>query len=228
MEKYLRKIILFFLVSANFLFSQEIDISKKIRMPLWAELDAYPELKEAQDTDSEQFDFPVKRIKELSKFLITGMTYGWNFTYTPKDNIRQVEEYFEFSPVHELSETDGKIIYSKPWIQDNKFNCWVEFERTEQMIREYNLWTNIGFEKVKGKGFGKISEGFDGITEAAKNSIKDAIRSYYRKIIKNKPKKIEGKVIVRKLPKTGIISGRYAVDLDFFLETIKIVEYRYY
>ena len=58
---------------------------EKIRMPLWAELDAYPELKEAQNTSSGQFDYTISRIKTLSEFLLNGMTYGWTFVYVPYD-----------------------------------------------------------------------------------------------------------------------------------------------
>ena len=69
MEKFLQKIILILLFSNFSLFSQEISIMEKIRMPLWAELDAYPELKEAQDTSAGQFDYTISRIKTLSEFI---------------------------------------------------------------------------------------------------------------------------------------------------------------
>ena len=79
---------------------------EKIRMPLWAELDAYPELKEAQDTSAGQFDYTISRIKTLSEFLLNGMTYGWTFVYVPYDKIRGVEEYFEFSEINKISKED--------------------------------------------------------------------------------------------------------------------------
>ena len=106
MEKFLQKIILILLFLNFSLFSQEISIMEKIRMPLWAELDAYPELKEAQDTSSGQFDYTISRIKTLSEFLLNGMTYGWTFVYVPYDKIRGVEEYFEFSEINKISEED--------------------------------------------------------------------------------------------------------------------------
>ena len=61
MEKFLQKIILILFFLNFSLFSQEISIMEKIRMPLWAELDAYPELKEAQNTSSGQFDYTISR-----------------------------------------------------------------------------------------------------------------------------------------------------------------------
>ena len=72
------------------------------------------------------------------------------------------------------------------------------------------------------------AEGFDGIQNAAKNALKEAIREHYREIIKNKPKEISGKVIIRKTPKVGINSGQYIIELDFLLESDRIVMYTMY
>ncbi|MCR5496117.1 MAG: hypothetical protein K6F15_10830 [Treponema sp.] len=231
MEKRLFKIIAIFLlvsfcISASF--GQENDFLRSIKLHVWAELDAYPGLEEAQDTKSGQWDYSVKRIKEITPFLLEGMIYGWSFSYTPYDKQRNVEEILEINPIKQLSAQDGKIIYEKPWIQDNKIHCWATFDRSENLQWIFKKWTSISSEKAQGYGKGKISSGFDGITEAAKNSLKDAIRSHYRAILKNKPKEICGKVIIRKEPKIGIVEGQYMVELDFFLETDRIIKYSIY
>ena len=43
---------------------------RKIHFPLWAELDAYPELEEAQDLSAGVYDYPISRIKKTAPFLI--------------------------------------------------------------------------------------------------------------------------------------------------------------
>ena len=55
--------------------------------------------------------------------------------------------------------------------------------------------------------------------------MKNAVRNYYRNLIKNKPKQITGAVLLRKTPLLGIDSGRYVINLDFFLECGTIEEY---
>ena len=75
MEKRISLILFALIFFANNIYSQHEDFQKKIRIPLWAELDAYPGLAEAQDTSSGQFDYPINRLKTISPFLITGMTY---------------------------------------------------------------------------------------------------------------------------------------------------------
>ena len=206
-------------------FSQTPDIVEHIRIPLWAELDAYPGLAEAQDTSAGVFDYSTARLKTLAPFIIGGMVYGWNFSYTPSDKLRGVEEYMDFSPVRELGEAEQSIAYTKPWVEEGKVYCWVEFTRTEAMIRNYYLWASITNDTVHGIGYGKISDGFDGITNAVRDAIKNAVRAYFRTKIKNKPKEIRGKVLLRREPLIGIDAGRYKVQLDFFLETDKILPY---
>jgi len=153
------------------------------------------------------------------------MVYGWNFSYTPSDKLRGVEEYMDFSPVRELGEAEQRITYAKPWVENGKVYCWAEFTRTEPMIQNYYLWASITNDTVHGIGYGKISDGFDGITNAVRDAIKDAVRAYFRTKIKNKPKEIRGKVLLRREPLIGIDAGRYKVQLDFFLETDKILPY---
>lgn len=207
--------------------AQETDFSQKIRISLWAELDAYPESEEAQDLNSGQFDFPINRLKTTALFLLNGMVYGWNFTYTPSDKLRNVKEYFKLEEIGTISAQDAKsgLVYSKPWIEDNKLNVWVEFMRTPQMMWNYNMWRRIKHQKIKGYGKGKISAGFEGITDAANDAVKNAVRTYYRTVIKNKPKEIKGRVIICRSPLLGISSGHYTLELDFFLETDKITIY---
>ncbi|MBQ5998806.1 MAG: hypothetical protein IJL70_04980 [Treponema sp.] len=205
--------------------AQVPDYTRTIRIHTWAELDAYPELKEAQDLSSGQWDYPINRIKQVAPFLIEGMLYGWNFTYTPYDKARGVKEYFEITPIKAITASDGKIHYESPWIQDNKLHCWASYTRDDGQIWTYKKWQSLSTEKIRGIGKSSIKLGFDGITEGAKAALKDAIRAHYRPLEKNKPKEITGKVIIYKEPKIGITEGQYMVELDFFLESTRIVKY---
>src|SRR5574344_2102359 len=216
------------LFEASAVFPQTPSVVEHIRIPLWAELDAYPGLAEAQNTSAGVFDYPVSRIRQLAPFLISGMVHGWEFSYTPSDRMRNVEEYFEFSDIQPLGEEENNISYSDPWVEDGKVNCWTEFTRTRQMIRDYSLWSSITNPKIAGIGYGKIEDGFDGIREAVQEAVKNAIRSYYRTRIRNKPKEIRGKVLVRSEPLIGIDQGRYKVQLDFFMESGRILPYTQY
>jgi len=230
MERYLQKIkyflsLLFILVN-TFLYAQTPSVIEHIRIPLWAELDAYPGLENAYDPEAGVYDFPISRIKELAPFLIEGMVYGWDYVYVPYDKSRGVEEYFELKEIFPLNGPGDLIVYSSPWIENNKFNCWCEFTRSEYQIENYNLWASIQNPVIQGRGHGSLEAGFDGIRQAAEDAAKKAVRNYYRSVIKNKPKEIRGKLLVRKIPTLGIDAGQYVINLDFFMECGRILEYK--
>lgn len=220
------KLFLIFLSGAVFsVFAQHQDFSERIQVHLWAEIDAFPELEEAQNLEAGTFDFAINRIREIGPYLLNGMVYGWNFSYTPSDKMRNVQEFFELTEIGSVQNGGNQIKYEKPWIQDNLLHCWLEYERTPQEIWNLKAWNSISTEKIQGKGYGKISSGFKGIQDAAEDAVKEAVRAHYRAILKNKPKQIDGKVIIRSAPKIGLRSGRYIVELDFFLETDRIMKY---
>ena len=239
MEKYLQKIkekafskiifvVLILLGQSVSLFAQTPSVVRNIRLPLWAELDAYPGLELSADENEGQFDFPIKQMRKIAPFIISGMVYGWNFVYVPYDKARGVEEYLEVTEIVSSDVIKGGITYASPWISENNLNCWVEYTRTDSQIQNYNLWSSIQNPVIGGIGYASVEKGFEGIEEAARESLKDAIRNYYRKTIKNKPKEINGAVLIRNFPTLGISSGRYVINLDFFLECGKIIEYSVY
>lgn len=226
MEK--RQLILFFLVifSIGLIFANSPSQIRKIHFPLWAELDAYPELEEAQDLSSDVYDYPISRIRQTAPFLIEGMVYGWEFSYTPQDNARGVEENLEITEIVPSENFLRLISFSSVWFENERMNCWVTFERNESQIQNYNLWASIKNPVIHGRGYGKLSDGFDGIKKAAAEALKNAVRGHFRAIIKNKPKQINGKVLIKEPPILGIDAGKYVINLDFFLEYDKIVEYK--
>lgn len=227
MERRFQKIIFlpFFVVFIFSAIAQSSSLARKIHFPLWAELDAYPELAEAQDLQAEQYDYPVKRIRQIAPFLIEGMVYGWEFSYVPYDKIRGVEESLEIFEIVPSDNFFKSITFSSVWLENERLNCWVTFFRDEFQIQNYELWSSIKNPAIHGRGYGKLSDGFDGIKNAAYDALKNAVREHYRAVIKNKPKQITGKVLIKSNPTIGIDAGKYVINLDFFLESGKIVNY---
>lgn len=222
-KKHFLSIVLFLLCISTY--SQTPSVVRNIRIPLWSELDAYPGLEEAQDIEAGVYDYPIKNIRETAPFIFSGMIYGWRFVYTPSDKSRGVEEYFEVSEIEDLEKLGIRINYSSPWIENNRLNCWCEYRRTDFQIQNYNLWSSIQNPVIHGRGFGDLEKGFVGLKDAAKDSLKTAVRNYYRNKIKNKPKEISGAVLIKDIPTIGLDAGRYVINLDFFLECGKIIEY---
>ncbi len=215
----------FLFIAIAQLYPQEISFQRKIRLPLWAQLDAYPGL-EKPNYDAGVFDYAIRQMKTLTPYLLNGMVYGWEFDYTPSDKLRGVSEYFEVKEIRSFEAESKKIHYEQPWFDQSKVHCWANFERDEGMVQSWNQWADVKNPRIMGIGGGKMSKGFEGIQEAAQNALKDAVRTYYRKVLRNKPKQITGRVLINKIPAILINSGEYQLQLDFFLETGIIKEYQ--
>lgn len=199
-----------------------------IRFPLWAQLEAYPGTREAASASDNVFSYPISRLKAAAPFFMEGMVCGWSFSYTPSDKMRNVAEYFEFTPLYDLSSLGRPILYKEPWIQDGRLYCWVEYLCSPQTADWRRTWNVSGSRRISGTGQGLLVDGFDGITVAAKEALKSAVRNYARSITKNKPREITGEVLIADEPVIGIRSGRYIVELDFFLNIGKIWWYNIY
>ena len=206
------------------LFSQDVSQERMVRFALWASTEIYPGVEEPE---KDTFSLPVRKIREISPFILSGMIYGWKFEYVPYDKARGVPEYFEFTPLNVLSDSEiSSIKYAKPWVEDSRLYCWVEFRRSDPQIHIFKGWESVLHPRIQGEGYAPLAEGFDGIQKACGEALKFAVRNYERKWIKSKPKEISGTVLMREPPKIGVAAGRYKITLDFFMETDKIVEYK--
>jgi hypothetical protein len=183
---------------------------------------------EAVERDISIFRFAIDRAKEIGPFLVNGMINGWAFDYVPYDKTRRVAEFFEFEELGKLDARVNPIFYREPLPKENKLLVWVECERTEVQRLAFERWRSIRHPKVSGHGQAPVEDGFEGIKKACSEALKNAVREYWRTQTKNKPKEIFGKVLLIQNPRIYIFEGQYVVDLDFFLETDKIVMYSNY
>lgn len=207
----------------------------KIRIQLWSLLEQEPKFlqqnenlnSEKQDNSDFFYSYSVNEIKNLAPFVFEGMIFGWNFSYTPYDKTRNVDEYFEYQiNGPNIDKNDKNISYKNPYFQDNKLFCWAEYELSKELRNKLNHSKSIIFKKISGKGKGRVSDGEEGIKKAFSEALKIAVRNHGRDIVKNKPKEIIGTVKITGNPRVYIDSGFYVVDLDFFVQVDKIVPYK--
>lgn len=229
MEKYI-SLVVFFLFAVSFLFAKEVMESPSnrqydVQFVLWTLIDENPQEAVAGHTSKPLFEGAINRIKEESSFIISGMIYGWNFSYTPSDSLRNVQEYFEMKPIQDLGDERKNIRYENIFFDDNYVRCTVEFPRNNTMIQSLKRWNSVVNPKISGFGEGFASEGFAGFQKAFADAAKKGIRAWAQGKTKNKPKEIEGTLLLRGEPSIKIEDGFYRVKLDFFLHVSKMSGY---
>lgn len=218
--------LLLFLGSFSALYSQNEASYDVLRFPLWFPVDNVPSLQKPLGKGDSIYTQAAEELKNLTPFMLEGLIYGWKFTYTPSDKLRGVNEFFSVEAVAPIV-SDERLSFTNVHLitEGTKLECWAEYRLSPDMIHRRERYKTSTYRSIHGQGEAPMIDGSEGIKEACRQALKDAVRSYARTFIKNKPKEISGTVLLTDLPRYYIKSGKYRTDLDFFLILGKIEEY---
>ena len=210
--------------------SPQVTAAQTAAKELSGKKDNFVSSAEADDRMVKLFRYSISRARQITPFLMQGMLEGWTFDYVPSDKTRQVKEIFEMGQVKPYDKLLNPITYRDPvpLEQEGKLLCWATCDRTPMQQLAYERWASIVHPKIQGKGRGRVEDGFEGIQNAVEEAVKEAVREYWRGQTKNKPKEIMGTVLLIQDPRIYISEGHYVVDLDFFLQTDRIILYSNY
>ncbi len=220
-------LLLFFLLFQSFGFSQNLVQDPLLRFPVWYVIEESPDKADTIELSDSQFATAREGIQHLAPYFIEGLVYGWEFSYTPSDRVRGVSEFFEMKRILTISENDANIRLTNPVVMSNLsvVEAWVEYDLSNRMMHERLRWHSGSFPSIGGRGEALVFDGVESVKTACENAAKSAIRQYSQNIIKNKPKEINGKILLTDFPRYYIDAGKYVADLDFFLNVSTIVEY---
>ncbi|MBR4387427.1 MAG: hypothetical protein IKP51_13005 [Treponema sp.] len=210
--------------------SPQVTAAQTAAKELSGKKDNFVSSAEADDRMVKLFRYSISRARQITPFLMQGMLEGWTFDYVPYDKTRQVKEIFEMGQVKPYDKLLNPITYRDPvpLEQEGKLLCWATCDRTPMQQLAYERWASIVHPKIQGRGRGRVEDGFEGIQNAVEEAVKEAVREYWRGQTKNKPKEIMGTVLLIQDPRIYISEGQYVVDLDFFLQTDRIILYSNY
>lgn len=214
--------LMIFLSPAKLLFPQETE-DKTANFRLWSLLEPEPSLEYKPQEGEKPFQYALNGIKELAPFLATGLAYGWEFSFTPSDAVRKVEEFFQLIPIQNYP-SEG-IKYSEPNIEDGKFTCMVSVKMPDGFAERKKIWESIAYQKLYGTGSGPFIKGAEGIRVACEEAVKNAVKETLRGVLKNKPKEITGSVILQSSPIIHVENGQYVVNGEFFFRLASVVPY---
>ena len=216
----------FFMCMADNAVSQVLATQRTLKFPVWVLIEPEPSRVEKLDESKDgALTFAITHMRTSVPFILEGMIYGWNFTYTPSDKMRNVEEYFDYTSISEIRLGDKNLSFSQLKADESRFSCWVAYERTDQQYALRQHWNSVKFPKIAGSGSGSIRDGDAGIHDAYAEAIKKAVREYVQGFTKNKPKEISGTVLLENYPLLSVQSGRYVAKLELLVQISRIVPY---
>ncbi len=168
------------------------------------------------------------RILEDALWIISGMIYGYDISYTPLDLSRKVTENMEVTPIASIIWGDEKLKIIDTWVKNGKFNMQVRYIPNEAQIVRIKLWESNIYPDSSGTGVKSIFSGYQGRVESIKTGIKEALRNYFRIRYTNKPREIDCKILIKNPPYTILDAGGYRSKVTIIIKLIKLLPYSYY
>lgn len=220
-------VVFFFFISLNvgceYYSGSTENNSRIMRVPVWAFLEGQPGTMEGDDVAP--FIPPKKALQEVSNFLLTGMSYGWEFSYTPSDARREVKEVFEIKAIQELNVKKEEINIKEVRVKYPYIYCWAEYNLSSDEVARHKSWQDLKYKIAKGSGEGLRKNETEGVKTAYTNAIKKAIREYARKTQKNKPKEIIGEVLIKSSPRLFCSSGLFKAEIELYINIKEVIPY---
>ena len=219
----MRRFFLILILALFYLSATEAETAREKRAPVWVFLETVPGSLSVEQQKAKLP--PVQELDTMARFVMGGMIYGWKFIYTPSDLSRKVDEYFEISPIKEIEKGDPRLTISELKAEYPRLSCTAIFTLDDSLKRWDLYWASVLFKSANGRGYAERTEEVEGIRKAYSDAVRDAVRSYARKLEKNKPKEIRGEVQLRDDPRLFTDGGKFVADIKVFINMQELIPY---
>jgi hypothetical protein len=177
-----------------------------------------------------EYPIPLEKagqwVLEEARTLLSGMVFGWTFSWTPSDASRKVADRFDLVPVAEIPWGSDRLAVRQTQVEEARLFAQVSYTMSpgEQLRRE--SWAGAVVDAATGTGEAPTMKGRDAKLEALGNAIKDAVRNHLRTRIFNKPREIRGEVVLWDDPQVWVTSGSYHAVARIRLRVVEVIPYR--
>lgn len=215
--------LLFVPLTAEYYSGNTKNEARIVRAPIWVFLEGQPGV--MSEGEGRDFTPPRQALQEVAEFLLSGLCYGWKFSYTPQDRSRAVEEVFELENISvDLIEKED-IKYKEVRVKYPYVSSWVEYSLRQDATSRHSSWEALKFKTIKGLGEGERKEEMEGVKKAYTNAIKMAILKHAKKTIKNRPKEIVGEVLLKHSPRLFCTSGLFKAEVELYINIREVIPY---
>lgn len=172
-----------------------------------------------------------------ASWVFSGMIWGFTFEYTPSDKARNVAEYFELAPRGSIKGGTGILKVLETRIENSALLVNLLYYPGANEASEYISWKQATYKVCQGQGSGPAFppllsiEAEDQATAriaAMTSAAKEALRSYLRGIVYNKPRIIRGTCAFLIQPTVIVASGQYLATVRLAASVTEIISYGAY
>lgn len=185
-----------------------------------------PFAEQAPDVRSDEESILI--LLELSRQWFSGIIYGFDFSYQPSDRARQVQEIFTLEPVYQIPWGDRGLEYLGAIEEERRIEIRFRYHTKDYEIARLQGWYGSSFPGSSARGAATDHGDLRSREESLKAAVKEAIRSYFRTVIFNKPREITGRVALREMPRSFPDGGQIHsfVNITIDSDRVKIRTYQ--
>ena len=158
--------------------------------------------------------------------LISGMVYGWTFTYVPGDLSRHVTESFVLTPVAVITRGTPRLRVLETEVSDTRLWARIAYTLNEEESQRRASWESNTAAQSTGQGKANILDGADARTKSLRDAFRDAIRLALDTRYVNKPREITGEVVLWADPTVLVRAGSWMTRASVKLLVREVIPYR--
>ena len=196
-----------------------------LRGEFWADLEPVAKAGDPWPVPPEEAG---RRLLAEAAWAFSGTVYGFEFSYTPYDKARGLEERFELESLGSIgpeSLTPAGAARSKSGYE---LRAFVEFRPDEAQARLMGSYLLDPWKGAQGLGKADILGGVEARATAYREALREAARAYLRDIVPNKPRLVRGRIAFERLPPLSLVDGYYVVRARARIMPLEVIPYSAY
>jgi hypothetical protein len=196
--------------------------AESITLHLWCELE--PMIAEEEEYPLRREE-AYRRILEEARRLLSAMIYGVKFSYVPADSQRSISENLTLSTVAEIPWGDPQLQVLELETRDKRLYARVEYRLRDYQHARREAWSSNILPLAAGRGAGDLFGGVSEKQRSLEDAMRMAIRNHLRPILFNKPREVNGELMIWREPATVISSGSYLTEVQVKLKVEEVRAY---
>jgi hypothetical protein len=171
-------------------------------------------------------DTAEKSLLDNAQALISGMVYGWTFTYIPGDLSRRVTESFVLTPIAVIPRGTPRLRVLETEVDDTRLWARVAYAMDDGEILRRTAWESNTAALSTGQGKASVLAGPTARMDSLRDAIRDAIRRALDTRYVNKPREITGEVVLWDDPDVLVRAGNWMTSARVKLVVRELEPYR--
>ncbi len=168
---------------------------------------------------------PEERIAREAQYTLSGMIYGWDFSYTPGQAQRDIPETFTLSPIARV--TRGAEGFTVRELRRVENTIWgqIRYSLSELERAQRSSWETVAAPRSSGVGHGELLLGWRGKEAALEDALRMALREHLRRRHPNRPLDAEGSIYLVAPPRIRTLAGRYEARVTVAIQLREVRDF---